>query len=305
MIRNLAYLGFTSPAAEEWKSFGPDILGLAVASDGPGGSIRLRVDDRAWRIAVHPGDDDRLAYLGWDMGDAHNLQATIERVVAEGLEVRSDPELASGRETDTAAWFVDSFGIRHELVVGLHDGGDFEPGRALHGSFLTGDLGLGHVALVVPDLEEGHRFFADVLGLVISDYIDAGVSLRFYHCAGRAARHHTLALMAAPGTVSLGHLMLELTDIDDVGQALDLVKEAGLPLARDFGRHPNDRMSSFYVRSPSGFDVEYGTGGVVIDDDTWQTATYDKISVWGHLRPANGPLVPPELRPLDQTGAPS
>ena len=36
------------------------------------------------------------------------------------------------------------------------------------------------------------------------------------------------------------------------------------------GRHTNDLMTSFYVRTPSGFEIEYGTGGLVVDDDTWQ-----------------------------------
>ncbi|MFD0567797.1 hypothetical protein ACFQ2M_41870 [Kitasatospora saccharophila] len=33
--------------------------------------------------------------------------------------------------------------------------------------------------------------------------------------------------------------------------------------------HPNDHMFSFYVRTPSGFSVEYGWGGLLIDDATW------------------------------------
>ena len=36
------------------------------------------------------------------------------------------------------------------------------------------------------------------------------------------------------------------------------------------GRHTNDLMTSFYVRTPSGFEIEYGTGGLVVDDDTWE-----------------------------------
>ena len=27
------------------------------------------------------------------------------------------------------------------------------------------------------------------------------------------------------------------------------------------GTHTNDRMTSFYVRTPSGFEIEYGFGG--------------------------------------------
>lgn len=68
MIRNLAYLGFTSPAAAEWKTFAPEILGAQLAADDGGGVVRVRVDDRAWRLAVHLGETDDLAYVGWDVG---------------------------------------------------------------------------------------------------------------------------------------------------------------------------------------------------------------------------------------------
>lgn len=52
------------------------------------------------------------------------------------------------------------------------------------------------------------------------------------------------------------------------------------------GMHPNDRMFSFYAKSPSGFTVEYGTGGYLIkDEQAWESATYDSISLWGHRPP--------------------
>ena len=34
----------------------------------------------------------------------------------------------------------------------------------------------------------------------------------------------------------------------------------------DLGKHPNDEMVSFYSRSPSGFDVEFGFGGRLVDE---------------------------------------
>jgi len=52
------------------------------------------------------------------------------------------------------------------------------------------------------------------------------------------------------------------------------------------GGHPNDRMFSFYVKTPSGFAIEYGWGGLTIDDEeTWVVRTYDKLDIWGHFPP--------------------
>jgi hypothetical protein len=92
--------------------------------------------------------------------------------------------------------------------------------------------------------------------------------------------------------------MLEVASIDDVGSALDIVNERRIPLAMSLGRHTNDHMTSFYVRSPSGFEIEYGTGGRLIDDATWEVGTYDAPSFWGHKPPAGGPLRPQILAPF-------
>jgi hypothetical protein len=51
-------------------------------------------------------------------------------------------------------------------------------------------------------------------------------------------------------------------------------------------------MTSFYVRTPSGFEIEYGTGGRLIDDATWTIGAYDAQSLWGHRLPEGGPLRP-------------
>jgi hypothetical protein len=56
-------------------------------------------------------------------------------------------------------------------------------------------------------------------------------------------------------------------------------------------------MTSFYVRTPSGFEIEYGTGGLMVDDDSWQVATHDSQSIWGHKPPAE-PVLPEILRPF-------
>ena len=40
MIHNLAYIGFRSPAVDEWRTFGPEILGMQLADDGIGLAIQ-------------------------------------------------------------------------------------------------------------------------------------------------------------------------------------------------------------------------------------------------------------------------
>jgi hypothetical protein len=78
------------------------------------------------------------------------------------------------------------------------------------------------------------------------------------------------------------HFMLEVNSIDDVGAALDLASKAGVPVVSTLGRHSNDQMMSFYMSTPSGFEVEYGWGGRLVDDATWQVQRHDRGTLWGH-----------------------
>ena len=290
MIRNLARIEFASPGADEWRNFGPAVLGAELAPDGPDGAVRLRVDDASWRIAIHPGSRDDLSCLCWEVDD---VDATVAPVWAAGIAV----------DRGDAVSFTDPFGFRHQLAGHIEPGGAFTPGRPMTAGFVTGEQGLGHVVLIVPDLAAAEAFYTGVMGFKPSDSIEAGTSLRFFHCPGKAARHHALALASAPGVVGLHHLMLEVSSLDDVGTALDIVNDRKIPLAMGLGRHTNDLMTSFYVRTPSGFEIEYGTGGIMIDDDTWQVNDFDATSLWGHKPPGGGPLFPGILRPFERAGA--
>ena len=107
------------------------------------------------------------------------------------------------------------------------------------------------------------------------------VSGNFYHCNGR---HHSLALIFVPLPEfprKLDHIMIETVSMDNVGHAYDRALDAKCPIARDLGKHPNDRMFSFYSAGPGGVQFELGAGAVTVTDD-WEIVKYDRISAWGH-----------------------
>jgi biphenyl-2,3-diol 1,2-dioxygenase len=106
------------------------------------------------------------------------------------------------------------------------------------------------------------------------------LELEFYHCN---PRHHTLALAPVPTPKRLHHFMLQAATLDDVGFALDRVAAAKVPLTNTLGKHTNDHMVSFYARTPSGFEVEYGWGAREVGP-TWRVAHHDRVSIWGHQR---------------------
>ncbi|MCL4747158.1 MAG: VOC family protein [Burkholderiaceae bacterium] len=175
----------------------------------------------------------------------------------------------------------------------LERGNPFRSPRAI-GEFHAGELGFGHVVLAVDDYESSLRFYRDGLGLLISDYIELDMgaagktTVAFLHSG---PRHYSLAIAQFPAPKRLHHFMLQVRDIDDVGSTYDLCQDLRVPIASSLGRHTNDLTTSFYMVSPSGFQVEYGHGGREIDDDDWEVRTHHAASVWGHRSAPAMPVV--------------
>jgi extradiol dioxygenase len=140
----------------------------------------------------------------------------------------------------------------------------------------------------VPDLAASLDFYTRVLGFRVSDEIDMmGGRAVFFHVN---PRHHSLAIIGIPGMRGLHHLMVQVASLDDVGIAHDMCVDRGIPLAMTLGRHTNDRMFSFYVRTPGGFEVEYGWGADTVDnDDEWVVTHMRSGSIWGHRPGDAGP----------------
>ena len=96
-------------------------------------------------------------------------------------------------------------------------------------------------------------------------------------------RHHSLALAPMSSATGCVHVMVEVASLDDVGRTMDRCARRGGQLSASLGRHANDQMVSFYLRTPSGFDIEYGTDGLLVDDATWVSRYTTAISDWGHV----------------------
>ncbi|MDO9489588.1 MAG: VOC family protein, partial [Sphingomonadaceae bacterium] len=109
-----------------------------------------------------------------------------------------------------------------------------------------------------------------------------GLGMSFMHATG--PRHHTVAVGEFPAPSGLIHTMVEVPSIDDVGLALDRAIAAGVHISSTLGRHTNDKMISFYMRTPAGFDIEFGCGGEQTVDWTTVTPTFTiKEDLWGHI----------------------
>ena len=286
-VRALGYAGFGVKDVAAWRTFAEDVLGVAV-DEAANGGLRLRVDDSQWRIAIEPTGEDDVTYLGFEVEGPAALDELVAKLSAAGVTVERSEALAKERGVIGLARCTYPTGIGIELYWGPTETGQnrFISKVGVAG-FVTEGQGFGHVVLMAGDIVPSRNFYENLLGFRLSDVIDFSpmpgfdVRLVFLHCN---PRHHTLALAPIPAPKRLNHFMLQVRDFDDIGRGIDRARKAGVTFANSLGKHTNDQMISFYLITPSGFEVEYGFGGREIDDATWVPSRHTATSTWGHER---------------------
>jgi 2,3-dihydroxybiphenyl 1,2-dioxygenase len=280
-IRALSYVGLETADLDRWIGFADEVLGMPSTRDGDDRAL-VRMDQRVYRFDIRQGAAERLAWLGWEVSSAAELVETTEALRARGVEaVPGDQADSKSRRIKDMIVAHDPAGNRLEIFYGQES--DFSPFRTTRPmeGYLTGDLGMGHAVIGVADLEANLRFYTEILGFRVSDLFKD--KMAFLHCN---PRHHSLALVQsdAPG---LRHIMLEVRSLDDVGMTLDIGMQRGA-VTRRLGRHTNDEAVSFYLETPSGWEIEFGWAGFQVDDANWSVRQIaGATSLWGH-QPIDG-----------------
>jgi len=302
-VRGLAYVGIGAADPCAWRDFATGVCGMMPAAVVPPahrpaaeppsparaglseeGTLFLKLDERQWRIAVHPlapGESDGLRYIGFDVAGRPAFDARLEAWLRAGVDVRCGSEaLCRARGVEALACLQDPAGHEIELACGPLCDGDFRSPHDM--AFRTGALGMGHVVLHVPDIGAALDFYRGVLGFERSDYMHIDDEGRGIHFLRGTRRHHSVALLHLGDFRGLQHLMVETTTLDDVGRALDRALARGIEIRSGLGRHRNDRIVSFYMAGPSGFDVEIGWGGMLVGDGRVDHTFTGSGDEWGH-----------------------
>jgi len=290
-IRSLAFMRIGATDMAAWREYGLKILGMIEGKGVDAESLYLRMDDFPARLVIVPNDTDRLLVSGWETANAAELQDIRDRLSAAGVPFKEGTaeQLKDRRVVEMIA-FEDTSGNSLEVFHGAA----LEHRRIVspYGHrFVTGEQGLGHVVLTTDDDDASLRFYRDVLGFKLRDSMrlppqmvgrpaDGDPAwLRFLGCN---PRHHSLAFLPLPNPTGIVHLMLEVENSDDVGLCLDRALRKKVKMSATLGRHVNDEMLSFYMKTPGGFDIEFGCEGLEVEDENWIARESTAVSLWGH-----------------------
>ena len=285
---HLGYIVIETERFTDWHRFGADAIGMH-ADTLDAGTLRFRLDDHQCRFLLKRGPAEDVVAIGWHIDDHAAFDQILARVRDHGVPLREGTaEQAAMRGVERLWRFPGPKGITQEIFTTPRIASEAPALRT--GGFITGQDGMGHIALTSTKPAQVRGYFATLLDARLTDYIDetiSGVKLKIRFLRVNR-RHHSIAVAATRGLrldpirTRVQHLNIQVADLDDMTGSYQRVRELGFRMALSVGQHTNDRELSYYAVTPSGFEWEVGWNPIVIDETTWEPGTHRGISIWGH-----------------------
>ena len=166
-LKSLGYITISTSDIDRWRHFAFRVLGFAEGKgpqNGNASALYLRMDERAARIVVVPGETDRVLAVGWEVRDHAALQRIKATLDGAGVAFKQlSVDEAEGRRVEEVITFEDPAGTALEVFHGPVL--DHSPVITPFGAkFVTGDQGLGHIVLPATDPNGVFDFYTEVLG---------------------------------------------------------------------------------------------------------------------------------------------
>lgn len=235
-----AALQVTNVAAS--ARFYSEIMGLRLERSDAS-TAWLRCSDKPYDLVLEAGNTAGLSCIGFELENRDELGKAFDHIASVGLSpVSADETSFRFRNPDT--------GLELDYYADLHsDPTPFEP-------TVTQIVRLGHVVLNVANYANAHSFWVDQLGFEISDHVPGKIA--FLRCWPNPL-HHSLALLTGECD-GLNHFNFMVTDIDDIGRAMNRMKAANVPIVFGPGRHLPSGSIFLYMLDPDGMSTEYSFG---------------------------------------------
>jgi catechol 2,3-dioxygenase-like lactoylglutathione lyase family enzyme len=240
-VNRIAYAVFETPDLDRQVDYYARVLGLRLIDN----SARVAylsgsVDHQT--VELRSGDEPRCAALGFHVHPRTDLKDLVTQIEALGIKARRLSD-AQPNIKDLVT-FDDPNGTRVE-VFAEHQ----TVGQAFPRSGVVPNK-LGHVAHNVTDIHAVVKFYREILGFRVSDWM--GDFFVFLRCG---TDHHTINLVTGARS-KMHHIAFELRDWGHIRDSSDLLASERIPLVWGPVRHGIGHNISTYHRNPDAQIVE-------------------------------------------------
>lgn len=251
--RKLGYVALNVSDIEKSTQFYQDQVGLDLSEKVPNGPSFLRCSEDHHNVVLYPASAPGLKRVAFELETVADLQKARKHLEGLGLTVTdvSDNERAVLKQGDGIRFVEPNSKLTFEFYV-----------RMLHmavpySQHLTRISRLGHVVLSVESYEAMLAFITEKLGFALSDTVEGVFS---WTRAFPNPLHHTLAIGRSKEGNHLHHVNFMVSDIDDIGRAMNRMRKSEIPIVFGPGRHKPSTSIFLYFLDPDGMTLEYSFG---------------------------------------------
>jgi catechol 2,3-dioxygenase-like lactoylglutathione lyase family enzyme len=240
-VRKIAHGSYEMPDPQRQMEYFTDVIGLTlVAKETDAIYLSNTVDHHS--IVLRKGDQAGCVRIGFQIGPEDDLDAFEKQTTAHGIK--------TARKKDAEPTISDmvTFEDTKGTVVEVFKRPEPQPTKFQHKGIVPHKL--GHIAFHVTDVKTATKFYCDVLGFRVSDWMADFFS--FLRCG---VDHHTINLMET-GSNRHFHTAFELRDWAHLQQACDFLSLNGYKMLWGPGRHGIGHNLFAYHRSPGGLITE-------------------------------------------------
>lgn len=276
--RRLSYVALDVTNLNRSLEFYRDLVGLTVDRH-EGDSVYLRCSELPQNLVLRQGDTPGLARAAFELESRADLDQAFAYLKAQGFEPYwIDAQEAAELKVAAALRFREpGCGLNLEFHSEPELGKAFEPSH-------TTIARLGHVVLNVADFDAVESSLVGKLNFLISDHVPGKIA---FLRAFPNRFHHSFAILTGPAD-GYNHVNFMVSDIDDVGRAINRMKKANVPIVFGPGRHEPSGSIFLYFLDPDGMTTEYSFGMEEFDEVSAREpreleAKPEVLDTWGSL----------------------
>ena len=251
--RKLGYVALNVTDIGRSTAFYTDVVGLDLSEQTSGGATFLRCGTDHHHMVLYPASQPGIKRIGFELESRAELEHARKHLAGLGLAVQDiDPEERAALKQGDGLRFVEPHaGLTIELYT-----------RVLQMAVpfaqrLTKIVRLGHVVLSVERFDEMAAYLTTHLGFAISDFVEGRFA--FMRCQPNPL-HHSFAIGKSVAGNHLNHVNFMVSDIDDIGIAMNRLNKAKVPIVFGPGRHKPSGSIFLYFLDPDGMTVEFSFG---------------------------------------------
>ncbi|KHS47021.1 VOC family protein [Novosphingobium subterraneum] len=258
-VTEIRYVGYGVKEFDAEKTYYTEVWGLEPVGEDPNHAwFKAQGHDEHHVVQLRRADENRVDVIALAADSRADVDALRTKVADAGCQIVSEPADLTSPGGGYGFRFFSPDGLMFEVSSDVARGAKRELAR-----WEGVPVKISHIVLHSPNHQEAVKFFCDVLGFKVSDWL--GDFMCFLRCN---SAHHRIAIL--PGPACLNHVAYDMLSVDDMMRGAHRLKIKGIDISWGPGRHTAGNNTFSYFVTPGGFVTEYTSDLEEVDFEAHQ-----------------------------------